>query len=56
LQNPLINSNFIGSVRYAAEDEGLYGKIEGVNDLVSFEGESTKELIRSRQTPAKKTE
>lgn len=35
---------FIGSVHYAAEDRVFYGKVEGVNDLISFEGSSVDEL------------
>ena len=35
---------FIGSVHYAAEDRVFYGKIEGVNDLITFEGSSVDEL------------
>jgi len=38
---------FAGSVHYRAEDEVLYGKIEGVPDLVTFEGRSVKELKES---------
>ena len=32
--------NFIGSVHFSASDEIFYGKIEGINDLVTFEGDS----------------
>ena len=35
---------FIGSVHYAAEDRVLYGKVEGVNDLITFEGSTVDEL------------
>ena len=35
---------FIGSVHFSAEDEVFFGKIEGINDLVTFEGNSVKEL------------
>jgi predicted HicB family RNase H-like nuclease len=31
-------------VHFNAEDEIFYGKIEGIEDLVSFEGNSVKEL------------
>ena len=36
---------FIGSVHFSADDAVFYGKVEGVNDLISFEGESVQELI-----------
>ena len=35
---------FIGSVQYAAEDRVFYGKVEGVNDLITFEGSTVDEL------------
>ncbi len=37
-------NNFIGSVHFSPEDEVFYGKIEGIDDLVTFEGDSVKEL------------
>ena len=43
----LENKGFIGSVHYSDEDQVFYGKIEGVNDLVTFEGISVKELKES---------
>ena len=36
--------DFIGSVHYSSEDEVFYGKIEGINDLVTFEGETVTQL------------
>jgi len=36
----LIYKDFIGSVHFNAEDEVFFGKIEGIEDLVSFEGDS----------------
>ena len=35
---------FIGSVHFAAEDRAFYGKVEGINDLITFEGSSVDEL------------
>ena len=35
---------FIGSVHYASEDRVFYGKVEGVNDLITFEGSSVNDL------------
>ncbi|MBA7551683.1 hypothetical protein ES705_44231 [subsurface metagenome] len=35
---------FIGSVHYSAEDEVFYGKLEGIDDLIMFEGESVRKL------------
>ena len=35
---------FIGSVHFNSVDRVFYGKIEGINDLVTFEGASVDEL------------
>ena len=35
---------FIGSVHYASEDRVFYGKVEGINDLITFEGSTVDEL------------
>lgn len=35
---------FIGSVHFSSKDDCLFGKIEGINDLISFEGQDVKEL------------
>lgn len=35
---------FIGSVDFSAEDRAFYGKVEGINDLVTFEGTTVDEL------------
>jgi predicted HicB family RNase H-like nuclease len=35
----------LGSVRFSAEDRAFYGKIEGIDDLVTYEGRSVDELI-----------
>ena len=39
--------DFIGSVHFSAKDAVFYGKIEGINDLVTFEGESVQKLQSS---------
>jgi len=38
---------FIGSVHFDSDDEVFYGKIEGINDLVTFEGRSVSEIKES---------
>lgn len=35
---------YFASVHFSAEDEIFYGKLIGINDLVSFEGDSVSEL------------
>jgi len=44
LKNYLEYKNYIGTVNYANEDNIFYGKIEGINDLISFEGASVIDL------------
>jgi predicted HicB family RNase H-like nuclease len=39
--------NYYASVHFSADDEVFYGKILGINDLVSFEGSSVKELKKA---------
>lgn len=36
--------NYYAAVHFSADDEVFHGKILGINDLVSFEGASVKEL------------
>lgn len=38
---------FIGSVHFSADDSVFYGKVEGITDLVTFEGETVKELTEA---------
>lgn len=38
---------YYATVRYSAEDEVFYGKLLAIDDLVSFEGTSVKELKKS---------
>lgn len=42
--NTLHYKGFIGSVQFSEADGVFFGKIEGINALVNFEGESVKEL------------
>jgi predicted HicB family RNase H-like nuclease len=41
--------DYLGSVHFSAEDEVFYGKIEGIDDLISFEGQSVEELKQDFQ-------
>lgn len=38
MKDKLKYKDFIGSVHFSSSDEIFYGKIEGINDLVTFEG------------------
>jgi predicted HicB family RNase H-like nuclease len=39
--------DFSGTVQFSAEDEVFHGKIVGIDDLVTFEGQSVEELKNS---------
>ncbi len=38
---------FIGTVSFSAEDRVFYGKVEGINDLVIFEGATVDDLEKA---------
>ena len=42
--NTLKYKGYIGSVAYSEPDKVFYGKLEGIDDLVNYEGESVQEL------------
>lgn len=43
----IMYKNYIGSVHYSTDDEVFFGKIEGIDDSISFEGSSVDELNHS---------
>lgn len=45
--NTLKYKDFIGSVSFSEADNVFFGKIEGIDGLVNFEGESVEELKNS---------
>lgn len=45
--NTLKYKDFIGSVEFSEADGVFFGKIEGINGLVNFEGESVAELTNA---------
>ena len=44
MDNILKYKNFIATVKYSDEDEAFIGRIEGIDSVVSFEGQSVTEL------------
>ena len=44
MKNYLEYKSYIGTVEFSAEDKVFFGKIHGINDVVSFEGVSVAEL------------
>lgn len=47
MKNIMRHKGFIGSVHFSPDDECFHGRIEGIDDLVSFEGRSVDELKKS---------
>ena len=45
-QYPYVCPHYIGSVEFSEEDQIFYGKVLGIHSLISYEGESAKELIQ----------
>jgi len=44
MKDALTYKEFIGLIHLSSKDDIFYGKIEGINDLVTFEGKSVLEL------------
>ena len=44
MKNVLTYKEYIGSVNFSADDNVFFGKLEGINDLVTFEGRTVQEL------------
>lgn len=47
MKDVLTYKRFIGSVHFDAEDKVFHGKVEGIDDLVTFEGSTVEELIQA---------
>ena len=45
--NTMNYKGYLGSVAFSEQDGVFYGKVEGINGLVNFEGESVKELTEA---------
>lgn len=44
MNDRLVFKHFIGSVHFSTKDSIFHGKLEGINDLVTFEGETVNKL------------
>ena len=44
MKNVIRHKGFLGSIHYSPDDECFHGRIEGIDDLISFEGRSVDEL------------
>lgn len=47
MKNYLEYNGYLGTVEFSADDKVFFGKIQGINDLILFEGESVSELENS---------
>jgi predicted HicB family RNase H-like nuclease len=45
--NSLTYKDYIGSVSFSCEDEIFYGKIEHINDLITFESDNAHDLKKA---------
>lgn len=44
MTDKLVYKEFIGTVHFSTSDSVFFGKLEGINDLVTFEGETVEDL------------
>jgi len=44
MKNAMKYKNYVGTVEYSEEDKCLFGRLLGINDVISYEGESVVEL------------
>jgi predicted HicB family RNase H-like nuclease len=44
MKNVLTHKGFIGTLNFSADDRIFFGRIEGIPDLITFEGSSVEEL------------
>lgn len=47
MKDVMLYKDYVGSVHYSEDDEVFFGKIEGIDDLVTFEGVSVPELKKA---------
>ena len=45
MNNTVMYKGYVGSVDFSAEDQLLFGKVQGIRSSISYEGKSVKELI-----------
>ncbi len=47
MKDILKHKDFIGSVHFSTDDNVFFGKLVGIDDLITFEGKSVEELKKS---------
>ncbi len=45
MNNTMSYKGYVGSVEFSEEDGEFYGKVMGIRALISYEGETAKELV-----------
>ena len=51
MMDKLTYKGYYTEIHYSEEDQVLFGKIEGIADMVNFESDSAKTIERSSTTP-----
>ena len=46
MNNTLEYRGYVGSVEFSEADGVFFGKVQGIRSLISYEGETAKELVR----------
>lgn len=49
MKDVLKYKDFIGTVHYSTDDDVFFGKLEGIDDLITFEGNDVDQLKKSFQ-------
>ena len=47
MKDTIEHEGFLGSVHFSSEDKCFFGKVEGIDDLISFEGDTVKNLTKN---------
>ena len=47
MKKTMTYKGYIGTVEYSEEDDCLFGRINGVRDIISYEGASVKEIRKA---------
>lgn len=50
MNNTMEYKGYVGSVEFSEKDEALFGKVMGIRALISYEGETGKELLSDFHT------
>lgn len=50
MSNVMEYRGYVGSIEFSEEDCILFGKVQGIRSLISYEGESARELVNDFHT------